>query len=306
MALRDQPYLPLYIQDFMTDEKLTECSASATGVYIRIMCLMHKSEHYGKILLKQKYKQNVEQTTKQSTEQSTEQTFKQSSKHISNFACQLAKHLPYDYLTIMKALEELLTENVIYLDGDTLVQKRMVKDNEISEIRSKSGKKGGAKSIENRINFAQAKVQAKTQAKVQANTEYENENYISSLTNTEIKDFIDFDLFWNAYDKKVGDKEKLRKKWQSLKFDEQQKAMAHIPKYKEAQPDKKFRKDPQTYLNNKSFNDEIIFSQPQQAETPTAEPVKKFADHNAKYAHLNKTPSELALMYVTGQLDEYE
>jgi hypothetical protein len=34
--------------------------------------------------------------------------------------------------------------------------------------------------------------------------------------------------------------------------------MDYIPKYKIAQPDKKFRKDPQTFLNNKSWLDEII------------------------------------------------
>ena len=58
MALRNQPYFPLYVQDFMTDEKLNECSAKANGIYIRLMCIMHKSEEYGTILLKQKYKQN--------------------------------------------------------------------------------------------------------------------------------------------------------------------------------------------------------------------------------------------------------
>lgn len=74
MALRDQPYLPLYIQDFLTDEKLMECSASTTGVYIRLMCVMHKSEKYGTILLRQKFKQTDQQ--------------------ISNFATQIAKHFP--------------------------------------------------------------------------------------------------------------------------------------------------------------------------------------------------------------------
>jgi hypothetical protein len=61
MALRDQPYIPLYIQDFLTDEKLIECSAQATGVYVRLMCIMHKSEDYGKILLRQKDKQKPKQ-----------------------------------------------------------------------------------------------------------------------------------------------------------------------------------------------------------------------------------------------------
>ena len=41
MARKDLPYLPLYVQDFLTDEKLMECTASATGVYIRIMCVLH-------------------------------------------------------------------------------------------------------------------------------------------------------------------------------------------------------------------------------------------------------------------------
>ncbi len=58
MALRNQPYFPLYVQDFLTDEKLAECSAESTGVYIRLMCILHKSEEYGCILLKTKRQAN--------------------------------------------------------------------------------------------------------------------------------------------------------------------------------------------------------------------------------------------------------
>lgn len=61
MPLRNQPYLPLFVDDFQTDERLRDCSAAATGIYIRIMCVMHKSEEYGKILLKQKHKQTPKQ-----------------------------------------------------------------------------------------------------------------------------------------------------------------------------------------------------------------------------------------------------
>lgn len=147
MALRDQPYLPLYIQDFLTDEKLIECSASATGVYIRLMCIMHKSDEYGKILLKQKDKQTP--------------------SNIENFALKVSRQMPYHYDEIKSAIGELVEEEVIYIDGDYLVQRRMVKDNDISSKRSVSGKIGGNKRC-----FAQAKVQAK----VQANSEYENEN----------------------------------------------------------------------------------------------------------------------------------
>jgi uncharacterized protein YdaU (DUF1376 family) len=139
MALRDQPYIPLYVKDFQTDEKLMECSAQATGVYIRLMCVLHKSEKYGTILLKQKDKQTDNQ--------------------VKNFASKLAKHFPYSENLIFESLTELISEGVLTLDGDVLFQKRMVKDNDLSEKRSRAGKKGGDKN-----KFAQAKQEAKTEA----------------------------------------------------------------------------------------------------------------------------------------------
>jgi len=152
MALRDQPYLPLYIQDYMTDEKLNECSAEANGVYIRVMFLMHKSEKYGKILLNQKHKQTDNQ--------------------ISNFASMFAKHFPYSFDEILRGLTELNNEKVIFFDGDYICQKRMIRDGQLSEIRSIAGKKGGKKVYEIGEDFAIAKSQA--------NTENENEYYNSS------------------------------------------------------------------------------------------------------------------------------
>lgn len=151
MALRNQPYLPLYIQDFMTDEKLMECSAESTGVYIRIMCLMHKSEEYGSILLRQKDKQTEQQ--------------------INNFAFRIAKQLPYAFDIILKSLTELVEEGVLSIDGDILSQKRMVKDNALSNIRANAGKKGG---------FATAKLEAKPKANNTANSENANANEIES------------------------------------------------------------------------------------------------------------------------------
>lgn len=77
----------------------------------------------------------------------------------------------------------------------------------------------------------------------------------------EIKEInISFDIFWDLYDKKVGDKEKLKKKWESMQDMERQSIIDYIPRYKITQPDKKFRKDPQTFFNNKSWNDELIGS----------------------------------------------
>lgn len=163
MALRKHPYIPLYVQDFLTDEKLMECSASTTGVYIRLMCVMHKSNEYGSILLKQKDKQ--------------------SKKQIENFANKIAKYMPYPYEVIFEALNELIDESVLTMDGDSLQQKRMIADNKLSNVRAKVGSKGG-------------KV---AQAKTEANSEDEdtNEDVIKSKkkkTKTEQLDLINNDL----------------------------------------------------------------------------------------------------------------
>jgi len=69
---------------------------------------------------------------------------------------------------------------------------------------------------------------------------------------------IDFSFVWNLYDKKKGDRDKLKIKWDKLSFSIQQLIIEHIPKYKKEQPEKQFRKNFETYLNNKSYNDEII------------------------------------------------
>jgi uncharacterized protein YoaH (UPF0181 family) len=53
-----------------------------------------------------------------------------------------------------------------------------------------------------------------------------------------------FDVFWNLYDKKVGSKEKIEKKWFSLTDEERKIAIEHISKYKAAQPNKGYRKNP--------------------------------------------------------------
>lgn len=155
MSLRDQPYLPIYVQDFLTDEKLIECSASATGIYIRLLCIMHKSEPYGTILLKQKDKQT--------------------DKQIKNFALKLARQMPFNIDEIESGLSELISEDVLSSEGDKIYQRRMVKDNEISLKRSEAGKVGG-----NNTQFALAKIKANSEANSEDEYEIEIVNIIKN------------------------------------------------------------------------------------------------------------------------------
>ena len=151
MALRNQPYLPLYVQDYLTDENLNMCSLSTQGVYIKLMCILHKQKEYGVILLKQKDKQS-------------ESTY-------LNFAKKIAKLLPINSHNLEIAIEELIDEDVLSIEGDKLFQKRMVKDNTTSEARSKAGKKGGEKT-QSKKDFALANNEANSE------NEYEDESEV--------------------------------------------------------------------------------------------------------------------------------
>ncbi len=142
MSRRGQPYIPLYAQDFLTDEKLRECSAESVGVYIMLMCVMHKQEEYGTILLREKDRKNED--------------------IIRDFAVKLAKHLPFGVEVIDRALRELLDEDVIQLNGNRIFQKRMVRDADVSEKRSAAGRNGAAST---NTKFAAAKPAANNPAK---------------------------------------------------------------------------------------------------------------------------------------------
>jgi hypothetical protein len=104
----------------------------------------------------------------------------------------------------------------------------------------------------------------------------------------EIKEInISFDSFWDLYDKKTGEKNKLSDKWEKLSDSERTEIMKYIPHYKICQPDKKFRKDPQTFLNNKSWKDELIGS----VEIPKAQIFKNddFEAYKKRQQELGKT-----------------
>jgi hypothetical protein len=160
MALRDQPYLPLYVQDFLSDEKLIECSAAANGIYIRLMCIMHKAEQYGKICYNKTPNKILTGTI--------------------NAAQKLVRFLPFSYEEIFAGIEELLEQKVIYDDGFSLCQKRMIADNDISLKRSNSGKKGMKKRYQKSKKICYNKTPNETLTNTESEYEYEN-IYINTL-----------------------------------------------------------------------------------------------------------------------------
>lgn len=68
---------------------------------------------------------------------------------------------------------------------------------------------------------------------------------------------VAFDDWWTLYDKKCGRKD-CEKKWNKLSLEEKEACLAATPAYVASTPDKQYRKNPLSYLNQKAWNDEII------------------------------------------------
>ena len=93
----------------------------------------------------------------------------------------------------------------------------------------------------------------------------QSDTYINNIRIEENKDNLLFDIaeqypfeeFWSLYDKKVG-KSKSLSLYNKLSLKDRKAVFEYIPKYKLAQPDKQYRKDPETFLRNRSWEDELI------------------------------------------------
>jgi len=183
MALTNQPYLPLYVQDWLSNNKLKLCTPGAHGLMINIMCLMHKSDEYGTILLQQKFKQ----TTKQS----------------SNFAAMIARLLPFEFAETEHFLNELLEEEILKIDGEKMFCERMVKDADLSVKRSLVGSKGGKNTSKNNKKFAVAKVQANAEIETDIISEVDIKIKKQKIKNDEpiYRSFKHLCLYQSEFDK---------------------------------------------------------------------------------------------------------
>lgn len=73
----------------------------------------------------------------------------------------------------------------------------------------------------------------------------------------DIAEAYPFEKFWDLYDKKVA-RPKAENLYAKLKITERKAIFEYIPKYKAAQPLKQYRKNPDVFLRNRSWEDEIV------------------------------------------------
>ena len=92
--------------------------------------------------------------------------------------------------------------------------------------------------------------------KADTDTDTDTDINKKSIINTP-KSVFGFDEFWDAYDKKAG-KKNCEKLYAKIKETDRAKIKEHVPKYVATTPDVQYRKNPQRYLKDECWNDEII------------------------------------------------
>ena len=221
-----RPSFQFYPSDWLRDTALRTCSVAARGLWIDMICYMHEGSPYG--YLKVNNKVILPQN--------------------------LARMVGLTLDEVQGYLHELNDAGVYEIDsGGSIYSKRMIRDEVLRNKRAEGGKLGGNPNL---------KVKHKVNLEVkQIITPSSSSSSSSSSSN--IKPMpIGFDLFWDAYDKKVGKPNSL-KAWSKIAFKDDllQKIVEKASLDKKAKPDNKFRKDPERWLKGQHWLDEVVIEQ---------------------------------------------
>ena len=84
-----------------------------------------------------------------------------------------------------------------------------------------------------------------------------NEEEVETESEGIVSVWPSFDDFWDKYDKKQ-DRPKCELKWKKIQQEAREKIMHHLDIYIPSTPDKQYRKNPLTYLNSQSWENEVI------------------------------------------------
>lgn len=134
----------------------------------------------------------------------------------------------------------------------------------------------------------------------------ENNGYKVIRPTKEVNDDYTFDNAWNLYEKKVGCKDKLKKKWNSMTRADRKAATEFIPLYVLSTPDRQYRKNFQTFLNQRGWEDEIIGAEQPKTAVSTSEKEKPIGElwQEAKTQTFEASKEDKLRSVINGMLDE--
>lgn len=226
MKKQDLPAMPFYIGDWKKDPAVQSLTREEKMIWLELLFLMWESKERGYLTV--------------------------NNKPMTNIMLSIALNLDNQRLTsLLNYFDELGLYSKRDSDG-AIYSRKIINIVELSEKRKNAGKQGGNPKLVNQD-------LTKSQASSYPNAENENEN--EDVNEDDNINGYSFENFWNDYDKKVGDKSKIEKKFNKLSESVRNSICEYIPKYKKAQPDKQYRKNPDTFLNQKGWEHEIIGAQ---------------------------------------------
>lgn len=220
----NMPYMQFYVDDF--DNDTCGLSAVAVGVWIRILIAMHRKR----------------------------------CGTLTGTADKISKITRCSADEINAALLELENDSVCEIlrqsNGEvTIVCRRLQKEEQKRLLTAERVRKFRAKASTEQPEVMETKPESNAEV-----TQYARAIYPKPKPNPNINTIYSFDEFWNAYGKKV-DRAKCERMYAKVKEDDRAKIKQHVPQYVASTPEVQYRKNPQTYLNGKCWNDEIIAPQ---------------------------------------------
>ena len=156
-----------------------------------------------------------------------------------------------------KLSEELFLE-ICENNLDDKVAKMFIKDDEgfyYNNYLRNILEKRAAKSISHSKKQSANAVSGHKKRKAEKEQMQKDENTSEPVTEL----YPTFEDFYDLYDKKIGNKSAMESKFNKLPQKVKEKIIDYLPEYIQSTPDKTYRKNPQTLLNNKSWADEIIY-----------------------------------------------
>lgn len=249
-----------FFQDIKVRKLIKRQGGKAVTVYALLLCLIYKSGYY------MRWDEELPFIISEQTgyEEAYIQEVLNSCLSLGLFSAALFKS---DCVLTSKGIQERYVE----------IYKSMNRVSSIEEYSLISSKKKGISSEEMRISSEEKAITSEEIAiscqkkPISSDFLYIKEKEIKEKESksNEIEpppnvgcdnDEFSFDKIWDLYGKKRGDKRKLRAKWEKLPRKTREAIFKHVPAYVQSTPDVQYRKDFQTYLNNHSWEDEIIAS----------------------------------------------
>lgn len=174
-------------------------------------------------------------------------------------------------------------------EKEFLISRKIKKEIHISLTNRLNGEKGGNPTLKNSVNPSDNRGDNRPSNSIfNSDSEFKNENNSGQNKSGESFETMiwpTFDDFWEAYGKKV-DRKACEKKWGKLDQPTKEKIMQHIEAYVKSTPDISFRRNPETYLNNESWNNEIVKNNSNGKQTSTRVPTDEI------FAAVNKLHSK--------------